>query len=119
MDYWKLIELHNEYRTTVFWKKIREWEKNDLWPIEILISKNYAFIKRLVENDKIDFDKFKAYNYENWYGKWERELQKIYYYWKARNEDLNYTEWYSEVEELLMLLSIQDNSIEFLVSILK
>ena len=94
----KLIELHNEYRTTVFWKKIREWEENDLWPIEILTSKNYGFIKRLVEHDKIDLLKLTCMNPRY------TEILDSDFSWKER---------------IIMILSIQDNPIEFLVSILK
>ena len=61
-----------------------------LWVHEtILISKKFWFIKRLVENDKIDLEKFP-------------QIME-----------------YSDYESLLMLLSIQDNPIEFLISILK
>ena len=58
----------------------------------ILISKSYGFIKWLVDNDKI----------------WLIECN----YWKHHFEWNNY-------EDILMLLSIQDNPIEFLISISK
>lgn len=66
------------------------------------------FVQFLVKNDKIDFDKLKpltwvteimlATNYPNWI--------------KAKRR-------YRLYEQLLMLLSIQDDPIKFLVSILK
>ena len=60
-----------------------------------IISKKYWFIKWLVENEKI----------------------KDYYEW---NDDVDYVrEKYWFYEALLMLLSIQDNPIDFLSSILK
>ena len=107
-----LIELLNEYEKTRDYYKVHTYimYKDDEW-IEVddkrtdleIISKEYWFIQWLVENDKIDTD----------------ELLGIY--WETRQsiwEDNKY-ELYSEYKRLLMLLSIQDNPIEFLCSILK
>jgi hypothetical protein len=101
MDYWKLIELLNEY-DRIKWDKeepIYNWKiaiKTKLYKA-YLISSNYGFIEWLVENEKIDFE------------------------WK-----LNTFRFNSLVDQtldsylaLLMLLSIQDEPIEFLISILK
>ena len=102
----KLIELLNEY-----WEydlvehnwEICKWDTDDEWEINIytdytnnIISKKFWFIKWLVENDKIIFDKLENVNKYN----------DILYLWIV---------YYC----LLMILSIQDNPIEFLVSILK
>jgi len=78
-----------------------EWVDNCLYEDEsraVIISKGYNFIQRLVKEDKIDLEKLLKGIKEN----------KIYCWkwWKTRNM-------------LLMLLSIQDNPIEFLISILK
>lgn len=69
----------------------RIWTESDVTIYNKLqvISKEYWFIKWLVDNDKIDIDKL------------DSRYSKV------------------EYEPLLMLLSIQDNPIEFLVSILK
>lgn len=106
----KLIELLNEYeakryKTSVI-ANIRKGEEDRLSYLEmnwnyselLCISKGYEFIKWLVDNDKIDLEKLLKGIKEN----------KIYCWkwWKVRNM-------------LLMLLAIQDNPIEFLVSILK
>ena len=66
--------------------------------IRFILSPEAMFIKWLIDNDKIDLDKLLKGIKEN----------KIYCWkwWKVRNM-------------LLMLLSIQDNPIEFLISILK
>ena len=94
----KLNELWLEYEATIKWedfydcdiRPVLEWNwKNDL----ILISKSYWFIQWLVENEKVDFS-------------------NIDFYFLQREQ-------YTKTESLLMLLSIQDNPIEFLVSILK
>lgn len=97
----KLIELLNEYEKQDTWYINNEWEVvywwGDYWNYELeIISKKYWFIKRLVDNDKIYLD----------------------------NEDLvslmsDLRERRHPVKCLLMLLSIQDNPIEFLISILR
>ena len=65
---------------------------------EKVLSKKFWFIKRLVENDKIDLMKLKKWIEDN----------KFYC-----------AKWGKITNMLLMLLSIQDNPIEFLISILK
>jgi hypothetical protein len=60
----------------------------------VLISKKFWFIKRLVDNDKIDFREDFYLEDQHWWGFWDDE-------------------------DIIMLLSIQDNPIDFLCSILK
>lgn len=85
------------------------WTKNlmvwDYWiPGRIaskIISKYYGFIEWLVETDKVDLD----------------QIAEIWYW-----NEVEWVRWYSSynVENaLLMLLSIQDEPIKFLISILK
>jgi len=107
----KLLELLREYSTLIeertgeYWHPIRWWnEKHLTYPIEIMRikSKEYWFIERLVENDKIDDEKLYSKEYRpmiqlEWESYWEL-------WWTAR---------------LLMILSIQDNPLDYLVSILK
>lgn len=90
MEYWKLIELLNEYEpwNLPITKISGQW-------IDLVISKRYWFIEWLVENDKIDIEKLESLNFND-----VLYLRTVYYW-------------------MLMLLSIQDNPIEFLVSILK
>ena len=65
--------------------------------IRFLLSTEAMFIKWLVDNDKIDLDKL-----------------------EDNNDCLVMKEnWANTYKALLMLLSIQDNPIEFLISILK
>ena len=118
----KLIELLNEYQK---WKEKSEWtddnfkwEKNYKWSISrydeddirewenlyndtaiaYLISKSFWFIKWLVENEKI------------------KPLRK-FIGWET-DEDEPYIQ-FDLVDQYIAYLSIQDNPIEFLVSILK
>lgn len=83
-----------------------EWDWKD-WFLDIprLISKEYWFIQRLIDNNKIDLDEFNCqrrpfYSYidEEWYV----SFKHFWFY-----------------EQLLMLLSIQDNPIELLIDCLK
>ena len=103
----KLIELLNEYKET---KKILNYDMD--WQLEIdnaiyvnypnierLCWKQFWFIKRLVENDKIDEVKLR----------W-----KMYQVFEFRYQDVATLE-----NELLMLLSISDTPIEDLIYYLK
>ncbi len=116
----KLIELLNEYEDwIVSWVKEYSEEfgvfvlnTEQMIEEEIIISKSFGFIKWLVDNDKIDFEKFKEKNWTHWM----RNLNKwfsVIWEWMIDWED------YSDLESILMILSIQDNPIDFLISILK
>ena len=91
----KLIELLNEYENTLEPNLQIEWTEN--WvkatPLTI-ISKQYWFIKWLVENDKIDFREDFYLEDQHWW-------------------------WFGEDEDIIMLLAIQDEPIRFLCDILK
>ena len=100
----KLIQLLNE-RDAKDWSKRKryfvpnricwEWCDNSECSELLIISKKFWFIKRLVENDKIDFDKLED------------------------NIDWYYIKLDDDYMALLALLSIQDNPINLLISILK
>ena len=115
----KLIELLNEFEEKRIDKINSEWKlfvklsfrpytesafKENSVCAEI-ISKYYGFIKRLVDNDKINIDKYYEFmtneNIDISSACWELDMDKEFYY------------------ELLMILAVQENSIEFLISILK
>lgn len=111
----KLIKLLNEYEAerhkTSIIADIREQKGDDLSYLwmnynysELLcISKGYEFIKWLVKKDKIDFYKV---------GQAENELEVDVNIYRLSYEDDNYY-W------LLMILSIEDEPIKFLISVLK
>lgn len=84
------------------WDDDRVWDWKD-WFLEVprLISKEYGFIKRLVENDKINYKKL---HWEEWYYKL---VDMCDYNWELR------------CDVLLMLLSISDTPIEDLILYLK
>ena len=104
----KLQELLKEYQLSKWewvrlaWPDVEVNDKEELVLEATLISKKYWFIKWLVENDKIDYEKLS----KEWFIVRTYDLDEI-------GESFDY------VERLLMLLSIKDNPIEFLVSILK
>ena len=112
----KLIKLLNEYDKTRDYYKVHTYimYKDDEW-IEVddkrtdleIISSSYWFIKRLVENDKIDFDNRDLK--DRFMNEFERYPQ---FHNNTTNREFN-------VNGLLMLLSIQDKPIDFLISILK
>ena len=131
-EIWKLIELLNEYETPRSWVVYKsyddydwffywvdcDWETEIAWSDSLICSKKFWWIWWLVENDKIDFDKcwldVRHYlSYNKRYDKWI-VMAKNYDY-----DTFVVEEFYPPYEQLLMLLSIQDNPIEFLISVLK
>ena len=116
----KLIELLNEYEAkrhkTSIIAEIRKWKEDRLSYLEmnwnyselLCISKGYLFIQRLVDNDKIDLEKVKNI---------ELPVDTKLRARVDKNEKTCFNTLYKL--KLLMLLSIQDNPIEFLCEILK
>ena len=102
----KLIELLNEYENDISLWGLADWREFD-WNLHYysnykdeyvfdnvyyrIISKNFWFIKRLVDNNKINLDEIERYGFF----------------------------WYTYYKSLLMLLAISDNPIGFLISVLK
>ena len=118
----KFIELLNQYEIERWTNRVCYWI--NIWVImsewvtyrfSYVISKEFGFIKRLVDNDKIDRDKcwFKNEWFRNWYDKWIALVENY------DNDTYKVTEFYRPYFQLLMLLSIQGEPIEFLISILK
>ena len=118
----KLIELLNEYEEYQYkteWVSLYHWEiltwsviarsnySDNLLDISepLVYSKSYKFIQWLVDNDKIDFYKVDEVYYKKTY---------CWTDWKY----VSYEKFLDE-EILIMRLSIQDNPIEFLCSVLK
>ena len=113
----KLIELLNEYEKSKWyewWWEIKNWipyfddglPKTKEYISVLICAKPYGFIKRLVENDKIAWRKC----LDLWY-----EIAVI----DKEGEDVDIMRTFDDYEQLLMYLAIQDNPIEFLISILK
>ena len=110
----KLIQLLNEYERSkrtnlgikvwgcLYWSLSYLWYGNSYSEL-LCISKGYDFIQRLVENNKIDLENLIIKKVED--RGWNKVIKDIKYY--------------SEVESLLMLLSISDTPIEDLISYLK
>lgn len=95
----KFIELLNEHIEENTWQKYYLNERDVKNKLDSLLILRY-FIKWLVDNDKIDFNKV------------EKNLTFQECLWILVDR------WYY-TNVVLMLLSIQDNPIEFLISILK
>jgi hypothetical protein len=119
----KLIELLNEYDpyiqsdgtyTDNFWRYVSQWHSavfpKEVWT-ERIISKSYGFIKRLVDNDKIQ---------KEWWICPRKDLVKeIIIEDRETNKPIWYKNAYTEYEQLLMYLAIQDEPLTFLIRILK
>jgi len=112
-----LVQLLNEYEISLdsqpYWTRNRVSISE-----EMVISKRYWFIKWLVQNDKIDFDKcwldVRHYlSYNKRYDKWIVMAENY------DNDTFVVREFYSPYEQLLMLLAISDNPIDLLCEIIK
>ena len=121
----KLIELLNEYEKStgiVFNIWTKEWtlhyydnykDENIYDNVRLLIiSKEYWFIKRLVENDKIDRNKLTEKIWKTLFP--ILKYEELWYWYEIQSEKR-----FSDYESLLMLLSISDEPIDFLISVLK
>ena len=110
----KLIELLTEHCRKHYWFKddddieidtdsicfhlYHKWKRCFPIKIETVICKDFGFIKRLVDNEKIE----PLWKYIGW----------------ETDEDEPYIK-FDLVDQYIAYLSIQDNPIEFLISILK
>lgn len=113
----KLKQLLNEFYPVDWWEKeyyikdsgvyVRDYDDDDIFNYEIftlnIISKKFWFIKWLIEKDIIDYHKV-------------REIVDTYK-WSLREKAYVVSDCVAE--SMLMLLSIQDDPIKFLISILK
>lgn len=103
-EWWRVDE-DDEY----FWRSLEWWDivnrsfdRDAHWFFKYqIISKDFKFIERLVKNDKIDFIKVIQ-------KKWNWEIDNIMLSMKER-----------EYLELLILLAIQDDPLQFLSQIIK
>lgn len=124
MEYWKLIKLLNKYKKEKIGKNIvkyinynEDWRGQFLYEVDwayydidecVILSKKYGFIKRLVENNKIDFDKLKPLSWVT-----EIMLATTHPNWiKTKRR-------YRLYEQLIMLLSISDSPVDDLISYLR
>ena len=108
----KLLKLLNEYRPNSWmeymWWIAYIWADQYSYPVDCealtIISKEYGFIKRLVDNDKIDLEKV-----------WKVWMTKI----KWEPTSYMFDKIYSDYECLLMLLAISEQPLKDLISYLK
>ena len=84
---------------------------------EKVLSKKFWFIKRLVENDKIDYDKIGEKIWIETH-KAHFPVNKYWYVYDLELGDVSSAD-YSDYESLLMLLSISDTPIDDLLLYLK
>jgi len=99
---WIVFKSYDDYDGTFYWVDC-DWETEVAWSDSYICGKRFWWVEWLVENEKIDFE--------------NRDLKDKYMEYFERYPYRPYTDF--SLEWLIMLLSIQDNPIEFLVSILK
>lgn len=120
-QYWKetfndetLLRIDYEENTDCFswmyqpapWIKLQQGQ---ILETPVVFSKSFGFIEWLVENDKIDFEKYRIIDTRKYL---HQHIIGNACYVDIRTDVPNY-------EFILALLSIQDEPIEFLISILK
>lgn len=109
----KLIELLNEFETPQSWVVFKSYDDYDgtfygvdcdgeteiAWSDSYICGKRFWWIEWLVDNDKIDFSRD----------------------WKYCGKSIEEFDWLFRIDEdsLIMILAIQNNPIDFLISILK
>ena len=99
---WILFKSYDDYDWTFYWVDC-DWKTEIAWSDSYICGKRYQWIKWLVEKEKIDFD--------------NRDLKDKYMEYFERYPYYPYTDF--SLTWLIMLLSIQDEPINFLISILK
>ena len=107
-EIWKLLELLNEYSKNIWY-----FNEEDLqWQVKAwILSKEFWWIKWLVENDKIDIKALVVKGeMRSW---WDFDNKK----WNEESGEEIWNKYYSEL--CLMLLSISDTPIEDLILYLK
>ena len=97
------------------WIEFVYWSRVYLY--ETIISKKFWFIKWLVENDKIDYDKIGEKIWIETH-KAHFPVNKYWYVYDLELGDVSSAD-YSDYESLLMLLSISDTPIDDLILYLK
>ena len=93
-------DIEKEYWVIDYWQWFQYWTREYLY--EIIISKQFWFIKWLVENDKIDTDPIRT------------RVKRVYVELEPR--EFTPQEF---VDRVIMLLSISDTPIEDLISYLR
>ena len=76
----------------------------------IIISKQFKFIERLIQTDKIDYDKTFEWNAMAWTW-WNYAISVSAFTSKTREE--------IQIDKILMILSVNERPLHFLQSILK
>lgn len=96
---WIVFKSYDNYDWTFYWIDC-DWETEVAWSDALICSKKNLFIKRLIENDKVETNNLSLQAFKNIFGGcWFVEV--------------------SDLEVLLMLLAISDTPIEDLISYLK
>lgn len=107
-----LYEWEIEWEDIIWYNRFWWWYETIDVSRSVIISKRYWFIERLVKKDKIDIDAYKTVF------SWDLDKRK------NLTRQIWWEEFYQVVEHwayesLLMLLSIQEEPVSFLISLLK
>ena len=110
----KLVKLLNEFNKENIPEEFKEILPDEIEYVfwDYFLTKKAGFIERLVENDKIKSDEYCFQPRKDLV----KEIAIVDY---KTGKAIWCKNLYSESEQLIMYLSIQDNPLDYLVSILK
>lgn len=107
-----LYEWEIEWEDIIWYNRFWWWYETIDVSRSVIISKRYWFIERLVKKDKIDTDAYKTV--------YSGDLDKRRTLVESRDgEEIYQVTEHWVYESLLMLLSIQEEPVSFLISLLK
>jgi len=107
-----LYEWEIEWEDIIWYNRFWWWYETIDVSRSVIISKRYWFIERLVKKDKIDTDAYKTV--------YSGDLDKRRTLVESRDgEEIYQVTEHWVYESLLMLLSIQEEPVSFLITLLK
>lgn len=110
----KSMTIYSDWKLWYFYCLDRTYDHTE-WAIQYLISKEYWFIERLSENNKINFCK------SVFTSDWSCDRDDIFYQMHYRNNlsIINEQYWVQEPDCIIMYLSVEENPVETLISMLR
>lgn len=108
---WVVFKSYDDYDWTFYWVDC-DWETEIAWSDSMILSKRFQFVERLIKENKIDTDVYKTV--------YSGDLDKRRTLVESRDgEEIYQVTEHWVYESLLMLLSIQEEPVSFLISLLK
>lgn len=110
-----LYEWEIEWEDIIWYNRFWGWYETIDVSKSVIISKRYWFIERLSENNKINFHK------SVFTSDWSCDRDDIFYemHYKSNLNIINEQYWVQEPDCIIMYLSVEENPVETLISMLR